>query len=121
MKTTEFHFRANQGDTFRATLLIGSNFPLTGKTGKMQVRVGENYPVALEFTTANATMTLGGLVTMTVDGVEQQFREVALYQSASTMAAVKSNRYQYDLQFADGSDTTTLLRGNFDVKPQITR
>jgi uncharacterized protein YfaS (alpha-2-macroglobulin family) len=121
MRTTEFNFRANQGDTFRATLLVETTFSLTGKTGKMQVRAGENYPVALEFTTANATMTLGALVTRTVNGAQREFREVALYQAASTMAGVKSNKYQYDLQFADGADTTTLLRGSFDVKPQITR
>lgn len=122
MKVTQHDFDAYQGDTFRQTLLVSANFPLAGKTGKMQVRTKAGGPVLLTFTTADATMTIGSLVTrQEPGGVERQCREVQLFQSATTMQAVPAGLHQYDLQFSDANDTNTLLRGRFRVEDQFSQ
>lgn len=84
---------------------------LTGYSASMQVRKSLADGVALELSTVNSRITLGGAagtVTLTV--------------SATDTATVDVGQYFYDLELTSGSSVVTrLIEGRFQVKEAYTR
>ena len=122
MKKPIAPLEARQGDSFTQSLLVSTNFPLDGKTGRLQVRQNPTSPVLLTFSTADNTIALGATVTVNdTTGTPRQVRTVVLSQTAAAMALVPVGVYEYDLEFAQGTQNTTILEGSFTVQKQITR
>jgi hypothetical protein len=78
----------------------------------MQVRSSaDSSTVVLELTTTNSKITLGGTT-----------GQINLLVSATDMAAITEGKYVYDLELVSGGgEVTTVIEGNFVVKPEVTR
>ena len=108
-----YNITADQGATFTRTITWtdGTNpINLTGYTARMQVRATiDSTTVALELTTSNGRISLGGsagTVTLTVP--------------AATMTL--DGQYVYDLELISGSGVVTrLVQGTFTVRAEVTR
>ena len=89
----------------------GTPVPLTGYTGKMQVRSDDDSAtVVVTFTTSDTTMTLGGVA-----------GTITLLLSAATTAALAAGVYVYDLILTAGTgEVYPILRGQFIVRQRIT-
>ena len=110
----EYKITARQGSTFSKTLTwIVARDPvnLTGWTARMQVRESVDSPtVALEATTSNGRITLGGA---------QGTIEITI--SAADMEDMEAGNYVYDLELVSGSEVTAILAGRFTVNAEVTR
>lgn len=84
---------------------------LTGYSASMQVRKSLTDGVALELSTVNSRITLGG-----------SLGTVTLLVSATDTATVDVGQYFYDLELTSGSGVVTrLIEGRFQVKESFTR
>lgn len=84
---------------------------LTGYSASMQVRKSLADGVALELSTVNSRITLGGAA-----------GTVTLIVSATDTATVDVGQYFYDLELTSGSSVVTrLIEGRFQVKEAYTR
>jgi hypothetical protein len=110
-----YNIIADQGATFGRTITWtdtnGIPVNLTAYTARMQVRpIVSSDVVALELTTENGRITLGGsngIITLTVP--------------ASVMDDVVAGAYAYDLEMVTGSTVVRLLMGSFTVRAEVTR
>jgi hypothetical protein len=117
----------NQGATFRRTLVWrqpasdedlpetpGDPVDLTGWSARMQLRVEVDADdVALELTTDNGRITLGG-----PDG------DITLRVAAADLerGAIEAGSYRYDLELVDpAGDVTRLIEGKFRIRAEVTR
>lgn len=110
-----YNITADQGATF--SLLItwldsdGDPVSLTGWTARMQVRASRyDTAAALELTTSNGRITLGGAA-----------GTIALAVAAADMAALDHALYVYDLELVIGTTVERLLMGAFSVRGEVTR
>lgn len=84
---------------------------LTGYSASMQVRKSLADGVALELSTVNSRITLGGAA-----------GTVTLLVSATDTATIDVGQYFYDLELTSGSSVVTrLIEGRFQVKEAYTR
>lgn len=84
---------------------------LTGYSASMQVRKSLADGVALELSTVNSRIALGGAA-----------GTVTLIVSATDTATVDVGQYFYDLELTSGSSVVTrLIEGRFQVKEAYTR
>lgn len=105
---------ADQGATFSLVLTwkdsSGDPVSLVGWTARMQLRSSRQSDlVALELTTANGRITLGGAagtVTLSVTAADMDIAQDA---------------YRYDLELVNGSTVERLLMGTFTVRGEVTR
>lgn len=112
----KYNVIADQGATFARliTWKDDENTPvdLTGYSARMQVR--EKYTstvAALSLSTPSSGISLG-----TTNG------QITLSVPASTMAALPSGEYVYDLEMVSSTGAVTrLLQGTFTVTPEVTR
>lgn len=103
-----------QGATWNRVLTWKTGTPaapvdLTGYTARMQLRRAVGYPVAVELTTENGRITLGGAtgtITLSID--------------AATTAALTPMAYAYDLELVSGANVYRLTEGTITVTPNIT-
>lgn len=103
------NFSAMRGDTFERSFDF-TNYPLVGKTLKMEVRKSHNVAPVLTF------LSTGGAPTITVSGDVS-----TLKMSASLMAAVNAGEYYYDLQATEGTEVETIMKGKFIITQDITQ
>ncbi len=82
---------------------------LTGYTARMQLREKYGGPLAIELTTENGRITLGGALG-TID----------LLISATDTATIKARDYVYDLEMISGATVTRLIEGKITVTPEAT-
>lgn len=85
---------------------------MAGYTARMKVRASDSSEPILSLTTENGGITLG-----LTNG------QIKLYVSGEDMAAIAEGKYLYDLEMV-GSNAKyvyKLLRGNFVVRPEVTR
>jgi hypothetical protein len=83
---------------------------LTGYTGKMQIRRAEHARLIAEFTTEDATMTLGGSAG-TID----------LLATATDTLDYPAGVYSYDLFLTpSGGSAEAILEGQIEVKQRFT-
>jgi len=84
---------------------------LTGYSASMQVRKSLTDGVALELSTVNSRITLGGAA-----------GTVTLLVSATDTATIDVGQYFYDLELTSGSSVVTrLIEGRLQVKEAYTR
>jgi len=84
---------------------------LTGYSASMQVRKSLADGVALELSTVNSRITLGGAA-----------GTVTILVSAADTATIDVGQYFYDLELTSGSSVVTrLIEGRFQVKEAYTR
>lgn len=84
---------------------------LTGYSASMQVRKSLADGVALELSTVNSRITLGGAA-----------GTVTLIVPATDTATIDVGQYFYDLELTSGSSVVTrLIEGRFQVKEAYTR
>lgn len=84
---------------------------LTGYSASMQVRKSLTDGVALELSTVNSRITLGGAA-----------GTVTLLVSATDTATIDVGQYFYDLELTSGSSVVTrLIEGRMQVKEAYTR
>jgi hypothetical protein len=108
-----YDFVCRQGETFDRTVkwsdAAGVPVDLTGWTGRMQARGQAG--VVMEFSTADGSMTLGGVA-----------GTVRLLKTPAQTAAAPAGSYDYDLPLTRTSDgyTKTILEGKFTVRPKVT-
>ena len=110
-----YNIIADQGATFGRTITWndadGDPINLSAYTARMQVRpIASSSTVALELTTENGRITLGGAL-----------GTITLTVPASAMDDVEAGNYAYDLEMVNGSDVTRLLMGSFTVRAEVTR
>lgn len=110
-----YNIIADQGATFGRTITWndadGDPVNLSGYTARMQVRsIVSSNTVALELTTENGRITLGGAL-----------GTITLTVPASAMDDIAGGNYAYDLELVNGSDVTRLLMGSFTVRAEVTR
>lgn len=106
-----------QGGTWSKVLRWRTGSPLTpvnltGFTARMQARPSyTSSTVAVELTTANGRITLGGAL-----------GTITLSLSATETAALTPGRYVYDLELVSGGGLVTpLAEGILTVSPEVTR
>lgn len=116
-----YNITADQGKTFSRILYYGTGegsdfIPMdnSGFTARMQVRKTiPSEDIALELTTSNNRITLGG-----EDG------SIVLEVDSQTMSGL-NGAYRYDLELIDpaGSEDIVygVVRGDFKVRPEVTR
>lgn len=112
-----YDFTIFQGASFDTTLTWKVGTPatavnLTGFTARLQVRTSvDSATTALELTTANGGITLGGAA-----------GTIALAVSASATASLPAGYYVYDLELvAPGGGVTRLVEGRVTVSAEVTR
>ena len=115
MSAGEWNIKCDQSATFTRQILWKDDedlpINLTGGSAKMQVRTQSHFPgqVALELSTDNGRITLGGsagTITLIVD--------------AEDMGSLNGS-YVYDLYVYLPSGTTRLVYGTFDVSSEVTK
>ena len=105
-----------QGASFDTTLTWKVGDPatpvnLTGYTARLQVRTSTDAATtALELTTSNGGITLGGAA-----------GTIALAVSASATTSLSPGYYVYDLELVNGSTVTRLVEGRVTVSAEVTR
>jgi len=105
-----------QGASFDTTLTWKVGDPatpvnLTGYTARLQVRSSTDAATtALELTTANGGIVLGGAA-----------GTIALAVSATATAALSPGYYVYDLELVNGATVTRLVEGRVTVSAEVTR
>lgn len=110
-----YNITADQGATFTRTLTWrdanDALVNLTGYTARMQVRptIASN-SVALELTTENGRITLGGAL-----------GTIALNVPATAMDDLVAGSYSYDLELVNGATVVRLVMGSFVVRAEVTR
>ena len=112
-----YDFTIYQGASFDRTFTWrtgdpAANVNLTGYTGRMQVRSNTTAPtVALEVSTANGRMALGGAA-----------GSIAVTVTATDTAALAAGYFVYDMELVSpGGAVTRLLEGRITVSPEVTR
>jgi hypothetical protein len=98
---------AMRGDTFNRSFEF-TNYTLTGKALKMEVRKNHNVDPILTFTSSGESPN----ITVTGNVLE-------LEMSAAGME-VKAGEYDYDLQATIGGVVETIMRGKFIILQDIT-
>ena len=103
-----------QGETFRKHMVwsnaSGTPIDLTSHTARMHIRRTVSDPeIALELTTENARIALGG-VTGTIDLV-----------IAALDTSTLEGEFVYDLELVNGADVQRVLQGKAFVNPEVTR
>lgn len=110
----EYKITCRQGSTFTKTFTwIVDRQPvnLTGWTARMHVRESvDSETIALEATTSNGRITLGGAA-----------GTIELDIPASVMEDVEARTYVYDLELVSNSEVTAILAGRFVVTAEVTR
>ena len=109
-----YQTKLKQGATWSRTITWKTGTPavpviLTGYTARMQLRRAAGEAVAVELTTENGRITLGGIT-----------GEIALSIDAVTTAALTPARYAFDLELVSGAAVTCILEGFITVTPNIT-
>ena len=105
-----------QGASFDTTLTWKVGDPatpvnLTGYTARLQVRTSvDAATTALELTTANGGIVLGGAA-----------GTVALAVTAAATATLSPGYYVYDLELVNGATVTRLVEGRVTVSAEVTR
>jgi len=108
-----YNIKADQGSTFVFSFTITTdNVPwnLSGYAARMQVRAStQSTSTILNLVSpTDITLTSAGVVTITAN--------------ATTMAAVASGSFVYDIEIqSNGGIVTRLLQGKFIVTPEVTR
>jgi len=111
----DYDIIADQGATFTRNLHwfdpAGDPVNLTDYTARMQVR--QRYV---------STSTILSLVSPTNITLGGGAGTIVITASATTMAAVASGEYVYDLEMvASNGVVTRLVQGTFTVRPEVTR
>jgi hypothetical protein len=109
---------ADQGSTFSRTVVwrdpAKKPIQLRGYAARMKVRLAsDSSEVVLDLTTENDGITLG-----------ETNGQINLYVSDETMATIAEGKYLYDLELIAPSSNLyvyKILRGNFVVRPEVTR
>ena len=111
-----YNIVADQGSTLSRTIVwqdpAKKPIRLAGYTARMKVRPSSSSEPILSLTTENGGITLG-----LTNG------QIKLYVSDEVMATIPEGKYLYDLEMI-GSNTDyvyKLVRGNFVVRPEVTR
>ena len=102
-----------QGATFNLNLIWevgGTAVDLTTYSAAMQVRETVNATSTILNLSSESGITLGG--TAGTIGIEV---------AATTMASAIPGRFVYDLEVTTGSTVTRLLKGGFQIVPEVTR
>ena len=114
---------------------------LKNYSGSMQVRRSYNDPDMLlfltgttlanavtgggvtgEFTTGNGVSGTGGiLLNANAVGVTGYTGGIFIDADADTMANVPAGRHLYDLELDNDGTITKIIRGRFEVRPEVTR
>ena len=113
MIAATYNILADQGATFSRVLTwntpAGTAVNLNGYTAKMQIRaIDDDYPLALELSTINGRIALGGAagtITLTVTATDMDFAAGA---------------HIYDLELTVGTTVTRLVQGSFKLRPEVT-
>ena len=113
-----YNIVADQGSTLARTIVwrdpAKKPILLRGYTARMKVRLASNSSeVILKLTTENDGITLG-----------ESNGHINLYVSDETMATISEGKYLYDLELVAPSSNLyvyKILRGNFVVRPEVTR
>lgn len=112
-----YDFTIYQGANFDTTLTWKTGTPatavnLSGYTGRMQVRESvASTAVALELTTSNGRMTLGGAA-----------GTIALAITAADTTTLTPGFYVFDVELVSGGGVVTrLLEGRVTVSAEVTR
>lgn len=102
-----------QGATFNLNLIWevgGTAVDLTTYSAAMQVRESILAQSVILDLTSGSGITLGGTAG-TID----------ITVSATTMGSATPGEYLYDLEVTTGSTVTRLLKGGFQIVPEVTR
>jgi hypothetical protein len=112
-----YNIVADQGSTLSRTIVwkdpAKKPIRMAGYTARMKVRASSTSDPILSLTTENGRITLG-----------ENNGQIQLYISDEVMATIPEGKYLYDLEMvAPSSDLYVykLLRGNFVVRPEVTR
>ena len=113
-----YNIVADQGSTLARTVIwkdpAKKPILLGGYTARMKVRTDSTNPtVVLELTTENGGIELGA-----TNGY------INLLITDEVMATISEGKYQYDLELVAPSSNLyvyKILRGNFVVRPEVTR
>lgn len=112
-----YDFTIFQGASFDRTFTWRTGTPatnvnLTSYTGRMQVRTNTASPtVALEVSTSNGRMTLGGSA-----------GTIAITVTATDTTALMPGQYVYDMEMVSaGGEVTRLLEGRATISAEVTR
>lgn len=111
-----YDFTIFQGASFDTTITWKTGTPatavnLTGYTARLQVRSSvDAATTALELTTSNGGITLGGAA-----------GTVALAVTAAATATLSPGYYVYDLELVNGATVTRLIEGRVTVSAEVTR
>lgn len=113
-----YNIVADQGSTLARTIIwkdpAKKPIQLGGYTARMKVRTASTSPtVVLELTTENGAIELGA-----TNGY------INLLITDEVMATIPEGKYQYDLELVAPSSNLyvyKILRGNFVVRPEVTR
>lgn len=105
----------DQGSTVDVTMTwkdeTGTPINLTGYTARMQLRPSvSSSTVTLELTTVNGRIVLGGVA-----------GTIQLLVPATTMAGLRPDSYEYDLEMVIGATVIKILSGCVKVVPEVTR
>ncbi|HEY7823595.1 MAG TPA: hypothetical protein VIG24_12205 [Acidimicrobiia bacterium] len=109
---------ADQGSTLQRDLkyfdAAGSAVDLTNYTAAMQVR--ENYGATATILSISSEGTAPAITLGTTDGL------IEIEVAATVMAEIPAGVYVYDLELTDDSSVVTKpVRGQFEVRPEVTR
>lgn len=109
-----YNFLCEQGVTFRRTVTLtdsaGEPLDLVGATARMQVRKEVKSPtVLIELSTVNGGIEVG----------EEPGTLHLLIEDNDTAALEKGG--VYDLEISMGGDVVRVLKGKFDLDPEVTR
>jgi len=103
-----------QGATFSQDFIVkdssGSAKDLTGYTATAQMRRSHYSSTSTDFTTA--VVEADGKVTLSLTAAET---------AAITVGSTGNNRFVYDIEVADGSETLRPFQGIVTVRPNVTR
>lgn len=108
--SSTYPLRIEAGATYARTFKIknksdGSNFNLTGYTGKAQIRVSHDSPLVLEIIpTINATDST-----------------VKIRIEATQTSNLLLNEYVWALEISNATDTVRLLEGQVTVSPEVVK
>ena len=109
-----YNFLCEQGVTFRRTITLtdATNLPidLEGAIARMQVRKDVKSDVVLiELSTENGRIQIG-----------EEPGTLVLYISSDDTSTIERGGV-YDLEIYTGSDDLRVLKGKFDLDPEVTR
>ena len=110
-----YNIVADQGATFTRNIMWkdaeGNPVNVTDYTARMQVRQ--------KYTSSSTVLSLVSPTNITLGGGAGT---IVITASATSMAAVASGEYVYDLEMvASNGVVTRLVQGTFTVRPEVTR